>query len=193
MVQCFLSGHCGGPRLKEAREAISDAGPTQRNGVPQTSCCAIGHETKANEGEAGPRRSMTRPIRHAVIVTPGPQCSCAQAAGVNASATTAAHRAHSLLALLEPAVGSHLELLLAAMVRKLPPWRCDVNQPPEPNRWACAACTRRNAFSGLTPVGRTARSCLDFGTNAKCRARRAMSEFKGRAEDIYPGRVFRIL
>jgi hypothetical protein len=39
---------------------------------------------------------MTGPIMNSVIVTPGPQRFCAYAAGVNASATTAAHRARSL-------------------------------------------------------------------------------------------------
>jgi hypothetical protein len=39
---------------------------------------------------------MIWPIMNSVIVTPGLQCFCAYAAGVNASATTAAHRARSL-------------------------------------------------------------------------------------------------
>jgi hypothetical protein len=96
MVQCFLSGHCGGSQLKETRGAISDAGLTQCNGALQTSCCTVRHEAKANEGEAGPPQGMIWPVMNSVIVTPGPQCFCAYAAGVNASATTAAHRARSL-------------------------------------------------------------------------------------------------
>lgn len=32
-----------------------------------------------------------------------------------------------------------------------------------------------------------------YGTNAKCLPRRAMSEFEGKAENIYSERVFRIL
>ena len=96
MVQCFLSGHCGGSQLKETSGAISDAGLTQRNGALQTSRCTVRHEAKANDSEAGPPYGMTGPIMNSVIVTPGPQRFCAYAAGVNASATTAAHRARSL-------------------------------------------------------------------------------------------------
>jgi hypothetical protein len=77
MIQCFLLGHCDGPPLNEARGAISDAGPTRRNGTLQTSRCAIRHEAMANEGKAGPPQGVIWSIVLSVIVTPGSQCSCA--------------------------------------------------------------------------------------------------------------------
>ena len=39
--------------VKDASGAVSDAGPTQRNGALQPSNCTIRHETRANEDDAG--------------------------------------------------------------------------------------------------------------------------------------------
>jgi hypothetical protein len=41
--------------------------------------------------------------------------------------------------------------------------------------------------SGYSNGARAWRGAMSAGTNAKCRPRRAMSEFGGKAEDIYSG------
>ena len=92
---------------------------------------------------------------NSVIVTPGPQWSCAQAAAVSANAATAAHRARSLLALLaEPGAGSHLNLPFGNGQKIAPPGaRCQSAARTKPI--GLAACRCRNVFSRstLSPAG----------------------------------------
>jgi hypothetical protein len=120
---------------------------------------------------------------NSVIVTPGPQCSCAQAAAVSANAATAAHRARSLLALLaEPGAGSHLNLPFGNGQKIAPPGaRCQSAARTKPIGLAACRCRTVFSRSTLSPAGGA-----DGGRRAASDgpARQARSAGRSAAPDI---------